>query len=96
MVLSLFEMVGNSAPLIMDRKFTQTKHNTDSKRAHANLIYTPPFGINVSIYVTFRAERSYITSRARNCIVSVILVFSYVVMYGKETAEKFLMQQNIL
>lgn len=79
----------------MDHKFTQ-KTRKGSKRAHANLISTPPFRINVSIDVTFRAERSHITSRARNCIVSVILVFLYGVLYGKKIAEKFLMQQNIL
>lgn len=53
---------------ITDYKFTQTKQNTVSKRANANLTCTLPFRTNVSIYVTFRAGRSYGAPRARNCV----------------------------
>lgn len=90
-------MMGNYAPLflqITNYKFTQTKQNTVSKRGNANLICTLPIRTNVSIFMTFRASRSYRDPRARNCIASVILVLSEVVMYGKEIAGKFLMWQN--
>lgn len=53
-------------------EFTQTKHNTQGTCKSPK---SPPFRINVSIDGTFRAERTHITSRARNYCV--ILGFSY-------------------